>query len=111
MTLIADLTGSDWVIVIGAIFLGLGQLLSTILQFLNSLNIRKIEVATNSMKDALVKATGEAATLEGEKTGRALQRAETRADTERLVVAAVPQEVVVVNPLEHPVPTQQVGDR
>ncbi len=35
-----------------------------------SINVEKVEKATNSMKDALVKATGDAAFLEGEKHGR-----------------------------------------
>jgi hypothetical protein len=37
----------------------------------NSTKIEQIEVATNSMKDALVKATGEAAHAAGVKEGRA----------------------------------------
>ena len=34
-------------------------------------DVRKVELATNSMKDALVKATGEAAFAAGEKSERA----------------------------------------
>lgn len=37
----------------------------------NAKNIQKIELATNSMKDALVKATGEASLAEGRELGRA----------------------------------------
>ena len=37
----------------------------------NAGNIAKIEVATNSMKDALVKATGDAAFAEGKAAGKA----------------------------------------
>lgn len=36
-------------------------------------DVKKIEVATNSMKDALVLATGDAKFLEGEKAGRATE--------------------------------------
>ena len=39
-------------------------------------NVEKVELATNSMKDALVKATGDAALAEGIAKGRAEQKAE-----------------------------------
>ena len=42
-----------------------------------SSNIQKIETATNSMKDALVKATAEASHLEGVATEKARAKAET----------------------------------
>jgi len=41
------------------------SLTSAILSLRNGFNIQKIEKATNSMKDALVKATGDAAYLQG----------------------------------------------
>lgn len=43
-------------------------------------DIHKIEKATNSMKDALVLATHDAAILTGEAKGRADQKAESKAD-------------------------------
>jgi hypothetical protein len=60
----------DWISVVG-IFVTIAIQLRT--QF----NVKKVEIATNSMKDALVKATGEAAGLAGEARGRA-QAAEAR---------------------------------
>jgi hypothetical protein len=47
---------------------------------LNKENILKIELATNSMKDALVKATGDAKLLEGKAAGRAEVHSEIRAE-------------------------------
>jgi len=43
-----------------------------------SANIQKIETATNSMKDALVKATGDAALAKGTAEGLKQGREETR---------------------------------
>jgi hypothetical protein len=43
-------------------------------------NVQKIEIATNSMKDALIKATHEAALGEGVAKGRAEQHAENKED-------------------------------
>jgi len=45
-------------------------------------DVHKIEVATNSMKDALVQATGDAKLLEGVAKGRADQKAETKRERE-----------------------------
>ena len=44
-------------------------------------NIQKIETATNSMKDALVKSTAEASHLEGMAAERARAKAETASNT------------------------------
>lgn len=43
-------------------------------------NVQKIEIATNSMKDALVEATKVAGLAEGEKVGRAAQKSEMKSD-------------------------------
>lgn len=48
-----------------------GVLVTVCIQVVTQLNVRKIEVATNSMKDALVAATAKSAGLEGEARGRA----------------------------------------
>ncbi len=57
-----------------ATLLALGSLVGVILSHFKirtvADNVTIIEKATNSMKDALVKATGEAAFLEGEKSQR-----------------------------------------
>ena len=45
-------------------------------------DVHKVEVATNSMKDALVKAAGEAGMAEGEAKGRADQKAEAHQESQ-----------------------------
>jgi hypothetical protein len=45
--------------------------------FWNARNVRKVEIATNSMKDALVASTAKASKAEGHAAGRAEMRAET----------------------------------
>jgi hypothetical protein len=45
-------------------------------------DIRKVELATNSMKDALVKAAGDEGRATGEAKGRADQKAETHQQTQ-----------------------------
>ncbi len=96
---------AGWTTIIGAITIGLLQLLSLWLNYLREQrrldreamtdkkihevseqvvaaaeNIQKVEVATNSMKDQLVEATRAAAELVGQKQGRAEQKAEQKAD-------------------------------
>lgn len=44
------------------------------LQIITYINVRRVEVATNSMKDALVAATEKAAGLAGEERGRQEER-------------------------------------
>jgi hypothetical protein len=46
-------------------------------------DVRKIELATNSMKDALVKTTAEAAEFKGAERGRIEQTAERKAEKEQ----------------------------
>jgi len=53
----------------------IGVCITIVFQISTQLNVRKIEVATNSMKDALVAATAKSAGLEGEERGRAQERA------------------------------------
>ena len=45
-------------------------------------DVHKVEVATNSMKDALVKAAGEVGMAEGEAKGRADQKAESHQESQ-----------------------------
>lgn len=45
-------------------------------QLRTQVNVRKIEVATNSMKDALIEATALSSGLEGEKRGRQAEKDE-----------------------------------
>lgn len=45
-----------------------------------AIDIRKVELATNSMKDALVASTARASHLEGEKAGVAFEQARTAKD-------------------------------
>lgn len=60
----------DW-LQIAVSFLTLIGLIGTVgMQLFTMVNVRKIEVATNSMKDALVASTAKASDLEGEKRGR-----------------------------------------
>ncbi len=64
---------------VAAIFAGLAHYRIAVLQVQaksNSDNIQKIELATNSMKDALVEATRQGAMAQGEAKGRADQKAE-----------------------------------
>lgn len=63
--LFADLTGQDWATIIGAVFLGAGQLYLLHLQNKVEKKIEVVHKATNSMKDALVKVTGEAEHAKG----------------------------------------------
>jgi hypothetical protein len=59
------MTGTDISLVIAASATLITSLTSAILSLRNGFNIKKIEVATNSMKDALVMATAKASHLEG----------------------------------------------
>jgi hypothetical protein len=49
--------------------------ISIVIQVRTQTNVRKVEIATNSMKDALVAATERSAGLEGEARGRAQEQA------------------------------------
>jgi hypothetical protein len=49
--------------------------ISIIIQIRTQINVRKVEIATNSMKDALVAATEKSAGLAGEARGRAEEQA------------------------------------
>jgi hypothetical protein len=55
---------------IGLIVLALVQLATAALVWINKHDIRKIEIATNSMKDALVAATAKASHAEGREEQR-----------------------------------------
>jgi hypothetical protein len=57
--------------------------LSVALSIMNNRNIHKVEVATNSMKDALVAATAKASDAIGEARGLAKGRAEERTPHEK----------------------------
>jgi HAMP domain-containing protein len=57
--------------------------LSVVLSLVNNRNIRKIEIATNSMKDALVASTAKASDAIGEARGLAQGRAEERTPHEK----------------------------
>lgn len=59
-----------WLSVIFQALLCLGILVGIIIQVKTQFDVHKIEVATNSMKDALVKAEG----LAGEQRGRDMER-------------------------------------
>jgi len=74
------MSATDWAIIItavtglvSAVCSGTAVVLTAIIHS----NVRKVELATNSMKDALVKSTGEAAFSKGLTQGRADQKAET----------------------------------
>jgi putative effector of murein hydrolase len=60
-------------------FVAVGIILTAIQNAINRRNIKKIELATNSMKDALVEATGRASHAEGKAEGMA--EAEARGST------------------------------
>jgi hypothetical protein len=92
------MTIQDWVMLLTAIGTLVGVVTSSIAAFLaqlakikgdenserlqtlavrheaTDLNVQKIELATNSMKDALVKATGDAAFAQGKAEGKAEQK-------------------------------------
>jgi HAMP domain-containing protein len=57
--------------------------LSVALSLVNNRNIRKIEIATNSMKDALVASTAKASDAIGEARGLAKGRSEERPPLEK----------------------------
>lgn len=61
------------------IVLFIGVVIGLFVQVRTQINVRKIEIATNSMKDALVAATDKAAGLAGEARGRAQQKRDDNA--------------------------------
>lgn len=69
---------------VAAIFAGVASIMSirnaAHLQVVKE-DVHKIELATNSMKDQLVKATGDAAHAEGKAEGKAEQKAEGKAES------------------------------
>ncbi len=75
---VSDLLVS-WVSPQGVI--ALGMIVGLVNSFINRRNIKKIELATNSMKDALVTATAAASRLEGRAEVDA-EHAAARADAE-----------------------------
>jgi hypothetical protein len=68
-------TGTEIALIITASGATVTSLTSAILSLRNGFNIKKIEVATNSMKDALVNATAKASHAEGLAEGKAIEKA------------------------------------
>lgn len=64
-------TITEWVTLAIQVGMFIGVCITISIQIKTQLNVKKIEVATNSMKDALVAATAKASGLEGEARGRA----------------------------------------
>lgn len=69
------MTGTEVALIIAASSTLVTSLVSAAISIRNGFNIKKIEVATNSMKDALVSATAKASHLEGLAEGKANERA------------------------------------
>lgn len=86
--------GRDWVQVIGAITAGIVLVINTIMAWKNSSNIEQIHLATNSMKDALVKVTGESEKAKGRLEGAAEEQ-------KRLASAQMPQKKLPGDPSNH----------
>lgn len=86
----------DTLIVIAPIIAAVLGIINTVLVILTKIDvwvakkdIRKVEVATNSMKDALVKVTGESEHAKGVKQGEQnVLAAEARAEGKKLVPPA-----------------------
>jgi hypothetical protein len=77
---------SDWLVeivqivtAVGILFNGTAALLGFLQSRKNAIGIEKVHLATNSMKDALVEATGKASLLEGHAAGLAEGRGEATA--------------------------------
>jgi len=85
--MLAEITITDWVVLLtalgslcSAILSGLAAFLAALAKIKSEKNVKKLDVmaehvqqiekATNSMKDALVKATGEARFAEGKEAGK-----------------------------------------
>jgi uncharacterized membrane protein len=88
--ILADIDANDWVVIIAAVVTGLSSLISAVAsavvyvrQRLLASNVQKIELATNSMKDALVKAAGEAGEARGGMAERGRADARKVADDTR----------------------------
>lgn len=76
----------DWaaiIVALAAFVSAVGSTVASILTVLAKRDIHKIEVATNSMKDALVEATGKAEHAAGMKAGRAEQKAEDKSASQQ----------------------------
>ena len=82
-----------------AMLIGVGVTIA--IQIITQLNVHKIELATNSMKDALVAATDKAAGLAGEARGLANER--ERAEGRLVSATAKPIPVVIASPTPLPV--------
>jgi hypothetical protein len=57
----------DWVLIIGAVFLGICQVLNVILSWLNKRQIGEVHKATNSLTDRLVESTAKESYAAGRK--------------------------------------------
>ena len=107
----AAIDAPGWALIIAAVFSGIVSVLGAFAALYAAINagrakaasaenavrltdvkadVRKIEVATNSMKDALVNKTAEAATAIGEAKGRADQKAEMKQDATDAAAVAAP---------------------
>lgn len=83
-------------LLVGAIVTGITSIFFRKISAMQA-DVRKIEVATNSMKDALIVATDSSARAQGQLQGAA--------DEQARVLSAVVQDVHVVNSTDSPVPT------
>lgn len=115
--LFAELDANGWAAIIAAVGVIIVQIVTRVLGYLEHLNttrtvkkvednVQKIETATNSMKDALVKATGDAQFLKGGEAER-VKQAEAKAAVADAKVAAV-VEVAKVLPVAPIVNVPQV---
>lgn len=80
---------NTWLTLAVAIF----NAVTAVLVLLAKRDIKKIETATNSMKDALVETTAKAAKAEGVAEGMTLQRVDTAAALAAAAAAAATQAV------------------
>jgi hypothetical protein len=74
----ATLDTNGYVAIIGAVVIGILQVLNWIKTNILTKDVHKIEVATNSMKDALVKASRESSFAAGRESGRDESRSKAR---------------------------------
>lgn len=86
------MTANDWTIIIAAIGVVAAQITQMVLSYMRdrdnntkmsaiSDDIERVHVATNGMKDALVRVTGESEKAKGNLEGRAELKAETAVPT------------------------------
>jgi hypothetical protein len=73
--------GRDWVQIIGAIAAGIVLIINTYMSWRTGQAVEKVHTATNSMKDALVKVTGEAEKAKGRLEGAAEAEAKARGES------------------------------